>query len=78
MVPDISRHRSVKNRKEYIVHKKKKKIPKYAIMSDALCGLFIWCVITTFLFHINPDIDTRFSVLFMPVIATPWYFRKNG
>lgn len=77
MVPDISRQKPVKNRKDYVVHKNKKKAPKYAIMSDTLCGTFLWCVVTAFLLHINPNIDTRFSVLFMPVIAMPWYFRKN-
>lgn len=78
LVPDISRRAPVKNRKDYVVHKKKKPVPKYAILSDALCGVFLWCIITAFLFHVNPDIDTRFSVLFMPAIALPWYFRKNN
>ena len=72
LVPDISRRKPAKNRKYYVVHKKKKPIAKYAALSDTL-----WCTITIFLLHISPDIDTRFSVLFLPTIALPWYFRKN-
>ena len=72
LVPDISRRKPAKNRKYYVVHKKKKPIAKYAALSDIL-----WCTITIFLLHISPDIDTRFSVLFLPTIALPWYFRKN-
>lgn len=45
---------------------------------DTLYGLVLWCTITIFLLHISPDIDTRFSVLFLPTIALPWYFRKNN
>lgn len=88
LVPDISRREPAKNRKDYVVHKKKKPIAnvhkkkkpiaKYAALSDTLYGLVLWCTITIFLLHISPDIDTRFSVLFLPTIALPWYFRKNN
>lgn len=77
LVPDISRRKPAKNRKYYVVHKKKKPIEKYAALSDTLYGSVLWCTITIFLLHISPDIDTRFSVLFLPTIALPWYFRKN-
>ena len=77
LVPDISRRKLAKNRKDYVVQKKKP-IAKYAALSDTLYGLVLWCTITIFLLHISPDIDTRFSVLFLPTIALPWYFRKNN
>ena len=43
LVPDISRRKLAKNRKDYVVHKKKKPIAKYAALSDTLYGLVLWC-----------------------------------
>lgn len=75
-VPNTVKGSSSNHGKYYRVRKKQHLSPNQ-ILSDVCYGMLVWGLVMTILLKLFPDVDTRLSVLVLPVFAIPWFLRKN-